>query len=449
MALSSVPVEIWALIIDSLSYSISFTSLDRIAVPERMLRLAEDHSRLRQRDLYSCALVCHTWHPHAQRLLYQDPHLVTLRALQLFVALLRHPNVEWGHLASSICAHGFKHRRRSSPTVSAICHSLFMTSVLRPRSFTMTSFFFFPAGLDPQVLQMRLPIFSNVSTLCLERCLFRSRKDLLDIIWACPGLSRLELSNIDIASTTPYLTPEQVALWVALRTRLRACELLTSVALSFVGNIYYAPPYSGNFLGCAVTRLDITVPWDTSTSGRANPFQFLHGSFPLLRNLSLVISECFTINHNHWRPYTGPSLLYMLAGSLPEKHVLETVLIRPTYAHHVQYGESDTLPAAPLRADSTRAQVTIPICCQSVVGTPGAEEQALPQARLATLQSCTIVLDRNLPGLCMSYIDAALPGLAHVLQFAGYHWTGRLVPLRRRYADSQPTGRGRYVWARE
>ncbi|KAI0641266.1 hypothetical protein C8Q79DRAFT_332508 [Trametes meyenii] len=163
--------------------------------------------------------------------------------------------------------------------------------------------------VSPSVLAMRrVPLLTNVTSLCLGACHFCSCRAILELVWACPNLDQFLLSM----NTADYsLAPEDAARLDTVQKQLRGCQRLRwlTIGIPMISSAY--------MFGATVLFLSISV---SNLEDRGNLIAFLPGAFPRLEKITIYMKDI-----PDDPVYHAPSLLHVIATALPLRPALSEV----------------------------------------------------------------------------------------------------------------------------
>lgn len=173
-----------------------------------------------QQALCACALTCRAWRVRAQHLLSTFPHILDDARLSPFTTAVQESPI------TGLTLGDYYFGRFDTSKAS----ELFMHSSLRLQHWRCIKVDF-DRGPPLRLLRMRLPFFASIVTLQLWSCTFQSLRAMLDVVWACPNLSGLDISYTKFEVKCVSLAAlRQMS---AAVEHLRACEKLTSLHIEW------------------------------------------------------------------------------------------------------------------------------------------------------------------------------------------------------------------------
>lgn len=192
--------------------------------PDRGWLLSPQDAQNSQRALCACALTCQAWRVRAQYLLWTFPVLLDSQHFAHFKSAIRKsPNT---HIIRGLELWSVYHDDKTLDFSTA--GELFMHSFPHLRSFICRNIRF-DRGPSLRVLRMRLPFFSNITTLALLDCTFQSLRAMLDVVWPCSNLATLVVRGIKLESER--CSPAGFQRLSTAVENLRACRKLTRIWL--------------------------------------------------------------------------------------------------------------------------------------------------------------------------------------------------------------------------
>ncbi|KAI0353193.1 hypothetical protein OH77DRAFT_1512833 [Trametes cingulata] len=285
--------------------------------------------------LKACALTCRAWRPRAQLNLWKAVLLQHReRVMPEFVAAARGSPDRLAPLVRTMCLHPFGER---------VPLDVFMLGLPNLHMLVLEAVMWTP--FPPRASRMRMPLLASVRELALSRCGFHTVKDMLDVVWSCPNLSRVVILNCSF--TRERLTEAESARLSTLRKRPGACEKLTSLRL-FGHPFEHLSAPSGSVFGSAVTDLDISYT-DLAFSSTALPR--LLASFPHLQTLSLT---GFILDADSWK--AGPGLIPSVAAALPSPRALRTMTVHVEMSYETDDRTIDALCRREAPQDATTTE---------------------------------------------------------------------------------------------
>lgn len=178
-----------------------------------------------QRALCACALTCRAWRVRAQYLLWNFPSLIHRQQLARFKQAIREsPNIT---LVRGLVLKSDLNDDNTPDLRTA--GELFMHCSFPYMEYFMCAGIDFNLGPPLQVLRMRLPFFSSITSLALFGCTFQSLRAMLDVVWACSNLATLVIGVNVIKSKRCSVAGFQSLCTAA--ENLRACRKLTRLNL--------------------------------------------------------------------------------------------------------------------------------------------------------------------------------------------------------------------------
>lgn len=177
-----------------------------------------------QDTLCACALTCRAWRAPAQRLLWAFPHVLDGARLARFTAAIRTTAASQS-LTTLLLADNIYNEK-------AYCHDtaceLFALTFPRLQELHYHDIRF-EHGPSLRLLRTRLPFFASVTVLDLRRGIYRSLRALLDMVWGCPNLSTLRITDSEFYPGSP--SAKRNAQLSAACAHVRGCRSLTRLTL--------------------------------------------------------------------------------------------------------------------------------------------------------------------------------------------------------------------------
>lgn len=174
-----------------------------------------------QRALCACALTCRAWRVRAQYLLSTFPQIRNESCLAHFTtAAVQESFITGLTLGDSYTP--------SADLDASKASELFMRSCVRLEHFRCIEVRF-DRGPPLRLFRMRLPFFASITTLRLWSCTFQSFRAMLDVVWACPNLAMLNITDTKFGvKHSPAAGIRQMS---AAVEHLRGCQKLTCLYL--------------------------------------------------------------------------------------------------------------------------------------------------------------------------------------------------------------------------
>ncbi|KAI8993899.1 hypothetical protein BD414DRAFT_480767 [Trametes punicea] len=142
-------------------------------------------SILSRKTLCACALVCRAWRTHAQFLLWTYPMLDSQASLARFIATLQH-NVgkQWASFVSMLHFHPGPGIYAPDADPGARQIELSVSDILLRCFPNIHTFYVSDLAwmTNPRLYRMRLPFLSSLTHPMLDRCIYDTFRDMLDLV---------------------------------------------------------------------------------------------------------------------------------------------------------------------------------------------------------------------------------------------------------------------------
>ncbi|KAL1937688.1 hypothetical protein VTO73DRAFT_12963 [Trametes versicolor] len=175
------------------------------------------------------------------------------------------------------------------PVDASKASELFMRPCLRLQHFRCIQVRF-DRGPPFRLLRM-LPFFASITTLQLWKCTFQNFRAMMDVVWACPNLTLLDIGIAEF-NVQPSSATGLRQMTVAVEN-LRACQKLTSLFLPMWGPATAELRGVGRVFGCAVTELYVE---SYSSYMKETLGTMLRDSFPALRSVAAISTSPFLMD---------------------------------------------------------------------------------------------------------------------------------------------------------